>query len=392
MSLFGRPEPDLAATKERGSPQVVEIREPDFSTADDSGFATASQWQLMRRKFRKHRLARASMYLLIAFYSIAAFASFIAPYDPFENDRNLTGAPPMLVRIIDNGKIAWPFVYGYQRDFDMSRMRPVYVIDTAKKFPISLFAEGSEHKILELFPSNTHLFGARGGKVFLLGGDRLGRDMLSRILYGTRVSLTIGLVGVTLSFFIGLFMGGVSGLFGGFIDEAVQRLIEVVRSFPTIPLWMALAAALPRSWPQLGVFFGITVILSLVGWTDLARVVRGKFLSLRDEDYVTAARQAGASSAWIIRRHLVPAFASHIIASLTLSVPAMILAETALSFLGLGLQQPLISWGVLLQEAQNVRSLAIMPWVLSPVLFVITAVLAFNFMGDGFRDAADPYS
>ena len=243
-----------------------------------------------------------------------------------------------------------------------------------------------------MIPASVHLFGVDGGKIYLLGGDRLGRDMLSRILHGTQISLTLGLVGVILTFFIGLFMGGISGLLGGVVDLAVQRLIEVLRCFPTIPLWMALAAALPRSWTQVQVFFGITVILSLIGWTDLARVVRGKFLSLRNEDYVTAARQAGAGPSWIIRRHLLPAFASHIIASLSLSIPAMILAETALSFLGLGLQQPLISWGVLLQEAQNIRSVATMPWVLSPVLFVVAAVLAFNFVGDGLRDAADPYS
>lgn len=359
---------------------------------EEAGLATASQWQLTWRKFRKHRMARISLFVLIGFYVVAAFASFVAPYDPFANNQSLTGAPPMAIRIVHEGSLTMPFVYGLKRDFDMKTMRPVYAIDTSRTYPLRLLVRGFDHYILGVFPTNLHLFGAEGGKVYLLGGDRLGRDMFSRIIYGARVSLTIGLVGVGLSFVIGLTMGGISGYFGGLVDEAVQRLIEVLRSFPTIPLWMALAAAMPRNWPQLWVFFGITVILSLVGWTELARVVRGKFLSLRNEDYVTAARQAGASPAWIIRRHLIPAFASHIIAALTLSVPAMILAETALSFLGLGLQQPLISWGVLLQEAQNIRSVATMPWVLSPVLFVITAVLAFNFMGDGLRDAADPYS
>ena len=355
-------------------------------------YATASQWRLMRRKFRRHRLARISLAVLAIFYLIALLAPFLSPHDPLETDRNLTGAPPMVVRFFEDGQLQRPFVYGYKRTFDLVTMRPGYAIDPSRKYPVSLWVSGHAYELFGVIPASVHLFGVDGGKIYLLGGDRLGRDMLSRILHGTQISLTLGLVGVILTFFIGLFMGGISGLLGGVVDLAVQRLIEVLRCFPTIPLWMALAAALPRSWTQVQVFFGITVILSLIGWTDLARVVRGKFLSLRNEDYVTAARQAGAGPSWIIRRHLLPAFASHIIASLSLSIPAMILAETALSFLGLGLQQPLISWGVLLQEAQNIRSVATMPWVLSPVLFVVAAVLAFNFVGDGLRDAADPYS
>lgn len=355
-------------------------------------YATASQWKLMRRKFRRHRLARISLAILTLFYLMAAFAPFIAPQDPLQTDRNLTGAPPMLIRIFEDGQLQRPFVYAYKRTFDMATMRPGYAVDPSRKLPIALWVKGHPYELFGLIPAETHLFGVDDGKVYLLGGDRLGRDLFARVLHGTQISLTIGLIGVMLTFVIGLFMGGISGLMGGVVDLAVQRLIEVLRCFPTIPLWMALAAALPRSWTQVQVFFGITVILSLVGWTDLARVVRGKFLSLRNEDYVTAARQAGAGPTWIIRKHLLPAFSSHIIASLTLSIPAMILAETALSFLGLGLQQPLISWGVLLQEAQNVRSVAVMPWVLSPVLFVVTAVLAFNFVGDGLRDAADPYT
>jgi peptide/nickel transport system permease protein len=365
-------------------------REP--IVAPEVVYATASQWKLMRRKFRRHRLARVSLAILALFYLMAAFAPFLSPHDPLQTDRNLTGAPPMVIRFVEDGQLQRPFVYGYKRTFDLATMRPGYVVDPSRKHPISLWVKGQPYDLFGLIPAETRLFGVEEGKIYLLGGDRLGRDMLSRILHGTQISLTIGLVGVMLTFVIGLFMGGISGLMGGIVDLAVQRLIEVLRCFPTIPLWMALAAALPRSWTQIQVFFGITVILSLIGWTDLARVVRGKFLSLRNEDYVTAARQAGAGPSWIIRRHLLPAFASHIIASLTLSIPAMILAETALSFLGLGLQQPLISWGVLLQEAQNVRSVAIMPWVLSPVLFVVTAVLAFNFVGDGLRDAADPYT
>jgi peptide/nickel transport system permease protein len=365
---------------------------PPAPAAVETVYATASQWQLMRRKFRRHRLARISLAVLVSFYVVALLAPFLSPNDPLQADRNLTGAPPMAIRFVEDGSLQWPFVYGYKRTFDLATMRPGYAVDTSRKHPIALFVKGHRYELLGWIAADIHLFGVEGGKVYLLGGDRLGRDMLSRILHGTQISLTLGLVGVFLSFFIGLFMGGISGLLGGVVDLAVQRVIEVLRCFPTIPLWMALAAALPQSWSQVQVFFGITLILSLIGWTDLARVVRGKFLSLRNEDYVTAARQAGAGPGWIIRRHLLPAFASHIIASLTLSIPAMILAETALSFLGLGLQQPLVSWGVLLQEAQNVRSVATMPWVLSPVFFVVTAVLAFNFVGDGLRDAADPYS
>ncbi len=357
-----------------------------------SSVATTSQRQLIWRKFRKHKLAVASLMVLALFYTIGLFAEFLAPNDPLENQATLPGAPPQQVRIFEEGRLQWPYVYGYQATMNIETMRRTFESDPDQRFRLGLFVKTDPYKMWNLVTLNRKFVGVVGeGYVYFLGTDRLGRGMLSRIIYGMRISLSIGLVGVLLSFFLGLLIGGISGLVGGVVDSMIQRLIEIIMAFPTIPLWMALAAALPRDWPQLWVFFGITIILSLIGWTDLARVVRGKFLSLRDDDYVVAARLAGGGHGWVIRKHLLPAFTSHIIASLTLSIPGMILAETALSFLGLGLQQPIISWGVLLQEAQNIRSVALMPWVFSPVFFVIVAVLAFNFVGDGMRDAADPY-
>ena len=376
---------------------MIETRtdDPGIVPEADTGssFATASQWQLVRRKFLKHRLAVASLIVLGLFYTIALFAEFLAPNDPLENYSTLPGAPPQRVRISEDGGLQWPFVYGYKATMDIQTMRRIFEPDPELKFRVGLLVRTEPYKMWGSLTLDRKFVGVIGdeGYVFFLGTDRLGRDMISRIIYGMRISLSVGLVGVLLSFFLGLAIGGVSGLVGGVVDGVIQRLIEIIMSFPTIPLWMALAAALPREWPQLWVFFGITIILSLLGWTDLARVVRGKFLSLRDDDYVIAARLAGAGNAWVIRKHLLPAFTSRIIASLTLSIPGMILAETALSFLGLGLQQPMISWGVLLQEAQNIRSVVLMPWVFTPVFFVIIAVLAFNFVGDGMRDAADPY-
>ena len=360
---------------------------------DDTNFAFASQWHLIWRKFRRHKLALFSIGILVLLYLTAIFAPFLSPYDPFEFDDQLVGAPPMQVHFIENGTLQRPFVYGYQREVDLNSMRRFYSIDPHQKFVIRFFVQGNSYRLLGLIPTNLHLTGVEdAGYIHLLGTDRLGRDMLARILHGSVVSLSIGLVGVFVSFILGLIIGGISGLLGGIVDEIIQRFTEILRSFPTIPMWMALAAALPQEWPQLWVYFGITIILSFIGWTSLARVVRGKFLSLRDDDYVVASRLAGGGNLWIIRKHLLPAFTSHIVASLTLSVPSMILAETALSFLGLGLRQPLISWGVLLQEAQNVRSVVLMPWVFTPVLFIIITVLAYNFVGDGMRDAADPYA
>ncbi len=352
-----------------------------------------SPLSLMWYKFRAHRLAVWSIWIIAALYLMAIFANWIAPYDP-ETRFGLPFAAPTVPTVMVDGEFVWPPVaFGMSQQLDRKTFKRVYAIDTTQRFPLQLFISGDRHSLFGLFPGDMHLFGVpKGGAFFLMGTDSLGRDVFSRMIYGSRISLSIGLVGVALSLVLGIVLGGISGYFGGWVDLAVQRLIEIIQCFPSIPLWMALAAALPHDWTTIQVYFGITVILSLVGWTDLARVVRGRFLSLREEDFVMAARLAGASEARIIRKHLLPSFASHIIASVTLSIPSMILAETALSFLGIGLTPPALSWGVLLQDAQNVNTLATAPWLLLPGALVIVTVLAFNFLGDGLRDAADPFS
>jgi peptide/nickel transport system permease protein len=325
---------------------------------------------------------------------VAVFCEFIAPYALDHREVEYAFAPPQRLKFYsDEGLHLWPFVYGYKGIRHPETLRKFYVEDRSTKYPIRVFVRGETYYFWGLFKSNLHLFGVDpGGSLFLLGTDHLGRDLLSRIIYGSRISLTIGLVGVALSFVFGLVIGVVSGYYGGWIDNIIQRGIEILRSFPSIPLWMALAAALPSSWSPLQVYMGITVVLSFIGWTGLARQVRGKILSLREEDFATAALLSGATRWRIMSRHLLPSFMSHIIVSITLGVPGMILGETSLSFLGLGLRPPVTSWGVLLKEAQNVQAVAFQPWLLTPVIFVIITVLAFNFVGDGLRDAADPYS
>jgi peptide/nickel transport system permease protein len=355
----------------------------------------ASQWQLTWWKFRKHKLALVSTAVIVVLYLIALFADFIAPYNPEKVNPRLTYLPPQSVHFFaPEGQFAGPFVYGFTLKRDPISLRATFTRDESKRYPLRLFAPGEPHKLLGLFTTTMHLFGVEDPQqtAHLLGTDRLGRDMLSRTVYGARVSLSIGLVGVLLSLVLGIALGGISGYYGGVVDNIIQRLIEFLRSIPAIPLWLGLSAALPKDMPPLQVYFFITLILSLIGWTGLARVVRGRFLALREEDFVLAAQVAGASQRRIIFRHMVPAFLSHIIASLTLAIPGTILAETALSFLGLGLRSPVNSWGVLLQEAQNIRTLATAPWLLLPALLIIITVLAFNFFGDGLRDAADPYN
>lgn len=364
---------------------------------DEEQLYVAPQWKLMWWKFRKHRLALISAFIVGALYLMAIFAEFVAPYSPdtFFTQYKLT--PPTAIHIRDaEGAFHMPFVYQKERDRDPVTLRLTYREDTTTRYPIQWFVRGAEYEMWGLWKTNWHLFGidAERGKqgIFLTGADRLGRDLFSRLVYGARISLSIGLVGVFMSLTLGILLGGISGYYGGLADNLVQRLIELIRSVPSIPLWMGLSAALPPDWPAIRVYFGITVILSLISWTGLARVVRGRFLALREEDFVLAARLGGSGEMRIILRHMVPSFASHIIASLTLAIPAVIIAETGLSFIGLGLRAPAISWGVLLQESQNLRSVALAPWVLAPGLAVILTVLSLNFLGDGLRDAADPYA
>jgi len=362
---------------------------------EDEQLFVASQWQLMWWKFRKHRLAMVGGMITILLYLIALFIEPIAPYNPEAQNATYAFRPPTTVHFIDDDGRFYirPFHYGTASKRDLETLNLIFTEDKTEVYPVRFFVEGVEYKLWGLFPSKIHLFGTGDAEepLFLFGADRQGRDMFSRIIYGTRISMSVGLLGVIMSFVFGITIGGISGYYGGTVDTAIQRLIEFLRSIPTIPLWMGLSAALPANWPPLQVYFGITIILSLIGWTGLARVVRGRFLALREEDFVMAAKISGASEGRIIFRHMVPSFFSHIIAALTLAVPEMILSETALSFLGLGLRYPAISWGVLLQEAQNIRSVASAAWLMLPGAAVVLAVLALNFLGDGLRDAADPY-
>jgi peptide/nickel transport system permease protein len=375
---------------------AAEIESEGIPGAEEKIYV-APYWKLMWWRFRKHKMALISVGVLMAFYLVGIFCEFAAPYDPGQSFVKYKLAPPSKVRIRDaEGNFHWPFVYRIIPGRDPETFRYLYTEDAENRYSIQFLVHGTEYEMWGLFTSNLHLFGLPVPQeeqgLFLAGADRLGRDMFSRLCYGARISLSIGLVGVFLSLTLGIVLGGISGYYGGRLDTIIQRVIEFIRSIPSIPLWMALSAALPSDWPIIRLYFGITVILSLIGWTEMARVVRGRFLSLREEDFVMAARLAGSNEIRIILRHMVPSFLSYIIASLTLAIPNMILAETGLSFIGLGLRAPAISWGVLLQEAQNVRSLALAPWVFTPAFFVILAVLAFNFVGDGLRDAADPYA
>jgi len=367
---------------------------PESEAADR--IYTATQWQLMWWRFRRHKLALISTVVLIAFYLMGALCEFVAPHDPHRYDVKMVLAPPQRIRFVDErGFHLRPYVYGITSRRNMETLRVEFEVDTDAVYPLYLFVRGDPYKFWGLWKTDVHLFGIRPEKptmLFLLGADEQGRDVLSRIVYGSRISLSIGLVGVALSLVLGVLIGGISGYFGGVVDTFIQRVIEFLRSIPGIPLWMTLAAALPRDWTPVRLYFGITVILSLLGWTGLARVVRGRFLALREEDFVLAAHLCGAGEMRTIVYHMVPSFTSHLIASLTLSIPNMILSETSLSFLGLGLQPPIVSWGVLLQAAQNLRSIVHAPWMFLPGLAVVIIVLAFNFVGDGLRDAADPYA
>ncbi|RED51338.1 ABC transporter permease [Aestuariispira insulae] len=366
-------------------------------TPEQERYYMASQWRLMWWKLKRHRLGLASGIILVLVYFSLLISEFLNPYNPSHRHTDYLYMPPQSVHLFHEGEFIGPFVYGITVDRDLTRMQWVYGEDKTDIQPIRFFCSagdyaGAEYEFWGLIPGDTHLFcPAEGGQLFLAGTDRLGRDMLSRMGYGGRISLTVGLVGVIISFALGIFFGGIAGYYGGFVDGFIQRMIEIIRSFPHLPLWMALSAALPVTWSPIWVFFGLTVILGMLDWPGLARAVRSKLLSLREEDFAVAAELMGARPKRIIMRHLMPSFMSHLIASASLSVPAMILGETALSFLGLGLRPPVVSWGVMMNEAQNINVVDLYPWLILPMFSVILVVLAFNFLGDGLRDAADPY-
>lgn len=358
------------------------------------GVEAHSQWNLMKMRFRRHKLATISLILLLIMYLNAILAEFIAPYSPVEHNTEVLFAPPTKIYFADqDGFSLRPFTYPLKVERNPETLEMVYQENRSERDYIDFFVEGFEYKLFGIFPCNKHLFGSRNGThIHLFGTNGMGKDIFSGVLVGSQISLTIGLISIVISLILGVLIGGIAGYFGGKIDSVVQRFIDILRSIPSLPLWMALSAAIPPAWSVEKTYFAISIILSFMGWTGMARVVRGKFLALREEDFVVAARLSGVKEFPIIVKHLVPCFASYIITQATLSVPGMILGETAMSFLGLGIRSPAVSWGVLLQDGQNVFALSNAPWLLIPGLFVIITILLYNFVGDGMRDAADPYA
>ncbi len=365
---------------------------PPPNDGNDS-FEYLSRGKLIRRRFWRHRLARLGLPVLLVLYLIAIFADFIAPYRADTRLKGFKDAPPGVIHFGVGENRFQPFVYARKREFHSKTFREIYTEVEDEKFPIHFFVRGEPYDVLGLFKLDLHLFGTdEDANITLFGTDSVSRDLFSRTVIAARVSLFVGLGGVAISFVLGCLIGGISGYLGGIVDEVIQRIIDLLVAIPTLPLWMVLSAAIPRQWPVAQTYFAITVVLSIVGWTGLARVVRGKLLSLRDLDFVTSSKLSGGSDMYVITRHLLPNFASHLIVTLTLAIPVMILGETALSFIGVGMQEPGVSWGVLLQDTMNFGALVHQPWKLIPAVFIIVTVLTFNFVGDGLRDAADPYS
>ncbi|MER8410106.1 MULTISPECIES: ABC transporter permease [unclassified Mesorhizobium] len=369
-----------------------DLQSVEAMTVEQSKVFQASQLRLMWWKFRLHRLALVSGIFLVVLYFGILICEFLAPYNLHTRNMDYIYSPPQQVHLFHNGQFVGPFVYGRQMTLDMDTLKRNYIDNQDDVQRLRFFCKADRYRFWGLIEGDRHFVcAAENGQLFLAGTDRLGRDVLSRMIYGARISLTIGLVGISFSFLLGIVIGGLAGYHGGIFDLIVQRIIEVLQSIPSIPLWLALAAIMPITWSPILIYFGITVILGVLDWTGLARAVRSKLLALREEDYVLAAQLMGAGSSRIIRRHLIPGFMSHLIATATLSIPGMILGETALSFLGLGLRAPITSWGILLTEARSVSVIAFYPWLLLPMLPVILVIMAFNFLGDGLRDAADPY-